>query len=319
MSNQKLLEIKNLKISFPFQDKQLEVVRGISLTIEKNDILGILGESGSGKTVTATAMLGLTGYDGGSVDNGEILLNGVDITKLKEKEWRKIRGKEISFIFQNNVDTLNPYRKIGKQLEEVQRVHKQKLSKAAILDMLGELGLQNPELVYDMYPSQLSGGQCQRVGIAMALIGKAKIIIADEPTSSIDASMQGLVIDLLKRINKKFEVSIVIITHNFEVAKALCSKVVILYGGLLMEQGTASQVIDFPIHPYTKELLNCTKSINERDKVLHTLEGTAQTPLDFREECPFFSRCPVFTEKCRNGIPELKIYEDGRAVRCIRI
>lgn len=319
MNENNLLEIRNLKISFPYGNKEIQVVRGINLAIEKNEIVGILGESGSGKTVTATSMLGLTKIDGGNIDSGEIHYNGINILKLAEKELRNIRGHEISYIFQNPVETLNPFRKIGKQLEEVQRVHKEKVSKQNILKLLYDLGLENAEIIYEMYPSQLSGGQCQRISIGMSLIGKAKIIIADEPTSSIDASMQGVVLDLFSEVNQKYGVAMFIITHNFEIVKNLCNRVAVMYGGLVMEQGKILDVLKNPIHPYTKELINCSKSMSKSDKKLYTLEGKTLSPQEFRNECPFFSRCKNRTEKCKTGIPELNILENGREIRCINV
>lgn len=321
MNGNNLLEIKDLKISFPYNGGNIQVVRGVDLVIMENDIVGILGESGSGKTVTATSILGLTRYDGGRIDSGEIIYKGTDtdILKLDENSLRKLRGKEISYIFQNPVDTLNPYRKIGKQLEEVQKVHKQPKSKVTIMGILEDLGLERPELIYDMYPSQLSGGQCQRIAIAMSLIGNCKIIIADEPTSSIDASMQGLAIELLRTINKKFNVTIIVITHNFEVVKSLCNKVIIMYGGLIMEKGNVEDIINNPLNPYTKALIECVKSVEVNDKTLYTLEGRAPTPQEFKEECPFLSRCSSKTTECGNGIPALKLHKDGREVRCIQV
>lgn len=319
MKGKDLLEIKDLRISFPYNGNNIQVVRGIDLKINENDIVGILGESGSGKTVTATSILGLTKYDGGTIDSGEIIYKGADILKLSEGDLRNIRGKEISYIFQNPVDTLNPFRKIGKQLEEVQRVHKQKKSKQIIVETLEDLGIDNPKLVYDMYPSQLSGGQCQRIAIAMSLIGNCKIIIADEPTSSIDASMQGIAIELLRKINKKFNVTIIVITHNFEIIKSLCNKVIIMYGGLIMEKGNVEDIVSNPLNPYTKALINCVKSVEDNDKILYTLEGRAPTPQEFKEECPFLSRCGEKAKECICGIPPLKSHEAGREVRCTQV
>jgi oligopeptide/dipeptide ABC transporter ATP-binding protein len=317
MKEQKLIEVKNLKISFPNNGSNIQVVRGIDYTINQGEILGILGESGSGKTVSATAMIGLTEYDGGKIDDGEIIYDGADLTKLPEKELRKIRGREISYIFQNPVDTLNPYRKIGKQLEEVQKVHKDKVSKKNIIGLLLDLGLENPEMIYNMYPKQLSGGQCQRISIAMSLIGKSKIIIADEPTSSIDASMQGMALELLRTVNSKYGVTLVVITHNLEVVKNLCNSVMVMYGGLIMEKGQVEDVLDNPVHPYTRELMNCANSMNKNDRILYTLDGKTPNPQELKDECPFYSRCKSKSEACLDGIPKLRSIDNGRVIRCI--
>jgi oligopeptide/dipeptide ABC transporter ATP-binding protein len=319
MEGSKHLNIENLKISFPYGENNIQVIRGVNLYINEHEIIGILGESGSGKTVTASSIIGLSKFDGGIIDCGQIIYEDMDLLKLSEKQLRNIRGKEISYIFQDSTASLNPYLKIAKQIEEVQKVHKSKVSKKLIIDLLEEIGLENAHVILDMYPSQLSGGQCQRIAIAMALLGNSKIIIADEPTSSVDASMQGIILNLFRKINKKFGVSLILITHNFEIVKDICSRVVVMYGGLVMEQGITTEVMGNPLHPYSKELINCTKSMSDNDEILYTLEGKAPSPQEFRDECPFLNRCSIRNKSCENGIPDIKVFGNGREVRCIRI
>lgn len=313
-----LLKISNLKISFPYYGKNIQVVRGVDIEVKRGEILGILGESGSGKTVASTSILGLTGENGGKIDSGSICFCGKNLLSIKEKSLRKLIGEKISYICQNPVDSLNPYRRVGSQIEEVRKIHKEKCTKQMVINILKDVGLSDAEYIYDMYPMQLSGGQCQRIMIAMALINKSSLLIADEPTSSIDASLQALVLDLLRSINEKYGVSIIIITHNFDVVKYLCSRVVIMYGGLVMEEGNVEDVLCNPYHPYTKELISCAKSLDNNDKKLYTLEGKTPGAEELRDECPFYMRCKNKCGDCLIDIPELKHINSTRKVRCIK-
>lgn len=314
-----ILQINNLMVSFPYGNKKVQVVRGIDIDIKEGDVLGILGESGSGKTVTASSIINLIKYDGGQIDSGSIYFNGIDLLKCSNVKLREISGKDISYIFQNPGDSLNPYRKIGKQIGEIQQIHGKKPSKEAVLHILRDVGLYNAEIIYDMYPSQLSGGQCQRVNIAMSLICTPKLIIADEPTSSIDASLEGIVLDLLKSINQKYGISIIIITHNLKVVKKVCNRVAVMYGGLIMEEGSASNILNAPKHPYTVELIKCAESLSNNDSRLYSLEGKSLSPNELKNECPFYSRCPVGTKECTKGIPTMKSLRPLRKVRCLYV
>ena len=314
-----LLKINDLRISFPIGKEKIQVVRGIDLEIKKGEIVGILGESGSGKTVSSTSILGLLKGEEGIIDSGEILFNGQDLLKLSEKDLCKIRGKEIAYIFQDPVGSLNPYKKVGKQLEEAVNTHGLRFSKTNLLEIMADTGVDNPELIYNMYPFQLSGGQCQRVVIAMALSCQPRLVIADEPTSAIDASLRKKVLTLLKSINEKYGTSIIIITHDFDVARFLCHKVTIMYGGLVMEVGGIHEVLKDPRHPYTMELLRCVNSLNNREESLYSLEGRPPNPYEFREECPFYARCKKKSEKCQEGIPKMSESEQGRKIRCVHI
>ncbi|MBN2286289.1 MAG: ABC transporter ATP-binding protein [Tissierellales bacterium] len=312
----RLLEINNLKISFYHQHRSIQVVRGFDLSLNNREIVGIIGESGSGKTVSATSILKLED-ETQSIDSGTIIFNGINLLELSEKEYQKIRGNQISYIFQNASSALNPYKKIGLQLTEVLRNHKLPFSKNIVLDVLKEVGIEEADTSYDMYPFQLSGGQNQRIMIAQGIISKPDLLIADEPTSSIDASLKRTVLDLLKKINQKSHMAIIFITHDFEAAKYLCEKLIIMYGGLVMEEGEVNEIFAKPLHPYTEELIKCANSLTQGDLNVYTLEGTAPTPLQFKEECPFISRCKMKLPECSFGIPKMTTL-GTRKVRCIK-
>lgn len=318
VETQKLLRIEGLKVSFKVGHADLQVVRGLDLQVDKGEIVGILGESGSGKTVSVSSILGLLEFEGGRIEAGRILYEGNDVLALKERERRRIRGKEIAYIFQNPLEALNPYRKIGEQIKEALQTHALPWSKTQILDALRDVGMDQADIAYDMYPRQLSGGQCQRIMIAMGLVCRPKLIIADEATSAIDSSLQRKILALLQRINETYQTSVIVITHDFDVARYLCQRLVIMYGGLVMEEG-GREILQAPLHPYTRELLRCAESLDRAEARLYTLTGRAPNAAEFAEECPFYGRCPEHEASCRQGIPELKRLGAQRAVRCLHL
>lgn len=316
MSDNTILDIENLKVSFLNDSSFLQVLRGVDVKLQKGEILGILGESGSGKTVTASTVMRLSNDGSCRIDSGTIMFDGKDLLGLKEKEMRTIRGKRIAYIFQDASAALNPYKRIGKQLQEVIKVHGEGFSKERIINGMKTVGIDNAQVVYNMYKSQLSGGLCQRVVIAMATMCSPEIIVADEPTTAIDASLQKKVLDLLRDINQNNGSSIIIITHDFDVVKYICRRVVVMYGGLVMEEGSTEEVLSSPLHPYTKELLNCVESLDANDEKLYSLEGKAPTPQEFGEQCPFYDRCKSSNDECATAIPKMQVF-GGRKVRCI--
>lgn len=310
------LNIKELKVSFRNKNEFLQVIRGVNIKLKKGEILGILGESGSGKTVTVSTVLRLMEEDSYRIDSGSILYNNAEIIDLKDKEMRAIRGKKISYVFQDPSAALNPYKSVGKQLKEVLKVHGENISKEKIINEMKRVGIDNPNVIYNMFPWQLSGGLCQRVVIAMSTLCSPEIIIADEPTAAIDASLQKKVLDLLKDINKNNNSSIIIITHDFDVVKYTCDRVVIMYAGLVMEEGNTEEVLENPLHPYTKELIQCVESLNNNENKLYSLDGKAPSPEEFKKQCPFYDRCKYAKDECLKEIPETK--EVGnRKIRCI--
>jgi oligopeptide/dipeptide ABC transporter ATP-binding protein len=314
---QPLIEVKNLHVSFHYKNDRVQVIRGVDLQVVKGEIIGILGESGSGKTVTASTLSKL--YEGveGNLVEGEIYFDSIDILKASEKVMNTLRGKRIAYVFQNPTASLNPYRTIGKQLKSAQKNHQIATSYNRIIKALEEVGISEPEQVYSMYPSQLSGGQNQRIMIAQAILCEPDVLIADEPTSSIDASHCKKILDLLKELNLKYAMSIVLITHDFDVAKYICHRIMIMYGGLILEEGTIQEVFNKPLHPYTQELMKCVLSLEQADSAIYSLEGTPLTPLEFRNECPFYLRCSLKEAICKAALPKMQTVE-SRKVRCIR-
>jgi oligopeptide/dipeptide ABC transporter ATP-binding protein len=319
MVQEKILVLDNVKVSFKYQGRNIQVVRGVDFEVSEGKIIGILGESGSGKTITALSILGMIRHEDGSYDSGSIYYKGEDLLKFSEKQMMKIRGKEICYVFQNPVASLNPFKRVGKQIEEVLKEHGMDCSKEVVIEAMRVVGIDNAEVVYSMYPTQLSGGQCQRIGLAMCIVLRPKIIIADEPTSAIDASLQKKVLELFKDINNKYNTTMIIITHDFDVARIMCDEVVIMYGGLVMEHGEMKDILESPLHPYTKELISCVDSLKGSGERLYTLEGNAIAPSDFTDLCPFYDRCKQKTDKCNKEIPMLVSINNKRKVRCVNL
>lgn len=313
-----LISIKELKVSF-YQDHQpRQVVRGFNLSVDKGEVVGVLGESGCGKTVSSMGIAKLIDDSEGQVDSGEVQYDGTDLMTLSEKELRKIRGKEIAYVFQNPSEALNPYKKVGKQIKDLLRAHWIFETKENILEGLREVGIKSPETVYDMYPKQLSGGQNQRVMIAACILLKPKLLIADEPTSAIDASLRQKVLDLFKRINEKHGMSILIITHDFDVAEYVCDRLVIMYGGLVVEEGSTKDILWMPLHPYTEALIQCAHTLKANEGRLTSLEGRALSPDEFSDACPFYHRCQYAKDICAQSMPEMRAEsnDNSRSVRC---
>lgn len=311
----KLLEINALKVAFPISGQWMEVVRGIDLTLDKGEIVGLLGESGSGKSVTAAAVSLLSRDENARILADKLKFDAQDMMPLDEKGLRAYRGKRIAYVFQNPTEALSPLQKIGKQFAEVFKVHKEPYTQLMLSDLLYDVGLTDSELILNMYPHQLSGGQAQRVMVAMAIALRPDLIIADEPTSSIDASLKDMILDLLISINQKYGTAILVITHDFDVAIKMCQRVYILYGGLVMEEGPLKEVLETPRHPYTQELIRCVSSLQEGHGKLYALEGTALDPSEFSDTCPFFNRCSRGTSQCLTQIPAL-IQTGIRQCRC---
>lgn len=316
MDSNTVLDINGLKVSFKNDNSFVQVLRGVDVKLTRGEILGILGESGSGKTVTASSVLRLIDDGSCRIDSGNILFDDMELTKVSEKDMRGIRGKRISYIFQDASAVLNPYKRVGKQLKEVLKVHEESFTKEKIILGMKQAGIDNAEIIYNMYPWQLSGGLCQRVVIVMSTLCSPEIIIADEPTTAIDASLQKKVLELLRDINRDNKSSIILITHDFDVVRYICQRVVVMYGGLVMEEGRTEEVLNDPVHPYTKGLINCVQSINANDEELFSLVGKAPSPQEFRDQCPFYERCSSRIRECGSGIPDIRTI-GNRKVRCV--
>jgi len=321
LKQESLLQVQDLQISFSSGQDAVKVIRGFSLTVNRGEIVGVLGESGSGKTVSASMLLRLFSPEEASIDAGSVLFNGCDLGRASESDLQSIRGRDISFIFQDPTLALHPAKRIGRQLRETLKAHGLPSSREIIIAALAEVGISDPETIYTMYPFQLSGGQNQRVMICQGMLCRPQLLIADEPTSAVDASLRKHILDLLIRLNTRYHMSILLITHDFDVARYVCNRLVIMYGGLVVEEGLLEDIILAPLHPYTEGLIRCAASLDRNDSLLYSLEGTPITPHDFAPECPFAPRCGFRRPECTVEVPPLLSFSSGssgtRTVRCL--
>ncbi|AAK81559.1 oligopeptide transport system ATP-binding protein [Clostridium acetobutylicum] len=314
---EKLLEIKNLNTSFFTHLGEVKSVRGISFELNKGEALGIVGESGSGKSVTMMSVMGLL-QENGKIVEGEIIFNGMNITHAPEKEMEKIRGNKIGMIFQDPMTSLNPVLTIGNQIAEGIKKHLNMNTSEAIkraIEMLKLVGIPSPEKRMKQYPHEFSGGMRQRVMIAMAIACKPELLIADEPTTALDVTIQAQILELMKKLKEKMNTSIILITHDLGVVANLCSKINVMYGGLIVEKGDAREIFYNPKHPYTLGLLKSipdpTKDSKEK---LVPIDGYPPDLLNPPKGCPFAARCPYTMEICMEmPVPSFKIGENHEA------
>lgn len=317
-----LLRVSGLKTYFYTASGVAKAVDGVSFSLDRGEVLGIVGESGSGKSVTSNSIIRLLPPQTGRIVAGEILFEDRDILKMSHKELLEFRGKEIATIFQDPMTSLDPVFKIGKQMVEMICAH-QKVSKAEArqmaVDALNRVGIPEPEKRMESYPYELSGGMCQRVIIAMAVCCKPKFILADEPTTALDVTVQAQVLDLLKDLQKEMNTSILLITHNLGVVWEMCDKVMVMYAGNTVESADTKTLYSNPLHPYTWGLLDSIPRLS--DKAKEDLRAIPGTPPDLRLTghcCNFYNRCPYMTEECRASVPPLVEVEPGHFVACHR-
>jgi peptide/nickel transport system ATP-binding protein len=315
-----MLEVRNLSVEIKNGKLRLSAVSGISFTVGTGEIAGIAGDSGCGKSLTALSILRLLPR-GAEQTEGSIRLNGLELTKLGEKELCRVRGKEIGIIFQEPMGSLNPLQKIGKQIGEVLRLHGERDSehiRKRSLGIMGRLGLPEPVKLYDAYPHQLSGGMCQRVMIAMAVISRPRLLIADEPTTALDVTIQGQILELLKRINQALGVSILFISHDLKIIRRLCTRVFFMYAGKIVEEGPAEAVFARPCHEYTRGLLASIPERGMKGKPLPSIAGKVPSLEEGRPSgCPFRPRCGRAVPLCGAAFPAGTDLGGGRRVHCI--
>ena len=314
-----ILEIKDLCVEFQTVEGKVQAVDHLSYTLHKGEKLGIVGESGSGKSVSSLAMLQLIPNPPGRVTGGEILYKGQDLVRLSEKEMQKLRGNEISMIFQEPMTSLNPIIQCGKQIAESLRLHRGMNKKEAMQEavrMMKEVGIANPEIRVHEYPHQMSGGMRQRVMIAMALACRPQILIADEPTTALDVTIQAQILDLIRDLNRETGTAVLFITHDLGVVSELCDTVIVMYTGHIVEQAPVKDLFRNPKHPYTVGLLNAIPSITKDRKPLQTIEGMVPNPTERVEGCSFWPRCPHASERCRKQEPPVTGLGEDRLVRC---
>ncbi len=320
--SENLLTVKGLKTYFFTASGVSKAVDGVSFTLNRGEVMGIVGESGSGKSVTSNSIIRLLPPQTGKIVDGEIQFEGRDILAMSNKELLEFRGKEIATIFQDPMTSLDPVFKIGKQMVEMicahQKVSKQEARQMAI-DALNRVGIPEPEKRMESYPYELSGGMCQRVIIAMAVCCKPKFILADEPTTALDVTVQAQVLDLLKDLQKEMNTSILLITHNLGVVWEMCDKVMVMYAGNTVESADTKELYSNPLHPYTWGLLDSIPRLSDEAKA--DLRAIPGTPPDLRltgQCCNFYNRCPYVTEECCKSVPPLVEVEPGHFVACHR-
>lgn len=317
-----LLEVKNLQVDFVSRKKSLTAVTGISFSLDRGVTLGVVGESGCGKSVTATAVMHLLPKQTSRVSKeSQVLFNGTDTMAMSDKQFDEYRGRNISMIFQDPMTALNPVYKIGDQLVEMIRAH-QSISKDEAwkkgVDMLDKMGIPNPEQRMKEYPHQLSGGMRQRVMIAMALSCSPQLLIADEPTTALDVTIQAQILELINKMKAEYNMAVMLITHDMGVIAEMADYVMVMYAGQVVEYAPVEKLFDAPLHPYTQGLLKSIPRLDQDTGELYSIDGTVPSLDAMPSGCRFASRCPYCTDACIHNEPELKEIEDGRSVRCFR-
>lgn len=316
-----LIQVKNLQISFKYDGVMTPVIRGVSFDIKRGETLGMVGESGSGKSVTSREIMRLIATPPARIDSGEILFDGRDILKMSVDELRSIRGNRISMIFQEPMTSLNPVYTCGDQIMEVIRLHKgvsKKEARQMAIEMLREVGVQSPETRVDCYPHELSGGMRQRVMIAMALSCSPTLLISDEPTTALDPTIQAQILQLIKDMKKKLNMSVLFITHDLGVVAQNCDRVVVMYAGKIVEVAEVCELFDHPAHPYTQGLIMSIPKMSSDVEELYSIDGSIPSFGSLPGGCTFGPRCPYFTEECTKSEPVLKDIGGGHLCACHR-
>ncbi len=319
-NREKVLEVRDLNVTFHARGQEVKAVRGVNLDVYQGEIVGIVGESGSGKSVTMKAVLGIL-PDNATIQAESLKLHDTEMTALSEEEYRKLRGRDMTMIFQDPMTALDPVMTVGRHMEEVLRRNLGMTDKAEIrkksIEMLDKVGIPAPESRLKQYPHEFSGGMRQRVLIAMALACNPKMLIADEPTTALDVTIQAQILDLLQELEEQYHTSIVLITHDMGVVATVCQRIAIMYGGLIMETGTSDEIFYDPKHPYTKALLRAIPSTELKEgERLQAIEGLPPSLIDPPAGCPFAERCEYATERCRMELPSYHTFSDTHRAMC---
>lgn len=317
--SENILEIRNLVVEYHTDDNIIHAVNGVNLTVKQGETIGLVGETGAGKTTIAKAILRILPTPPAKICGGEIIFQGKDIMALSEKEMRSIRGGKIAMIFQDPMTALNPIQKIGDQIAEAIKLHNKIQKKEAELracEMLEMVGISAER--YSEYPHQFSGGMKQRVVIAMALACNPALLLADEPTTALDVTIQAQVLDMMQSLKEKLETSVIMITHDLGVIAGTCDSVAVIYAGDVVEYGTVEHIFDYPAHPYTVGLFNSLPRLDSTEKRLKPIKGLMADPTDLPVGCKFFGRCPEATEECAIREPEHVAVGIGHTVKCCK-
>lgn len=316
-----ILKVQDLHTEISTNYGKFEAVRGVSFELGKGETLGLVGESGCGKSLTSLSITRLLGPKL-RVSSGQVLFEGNDICQLSDKEMREIRGGKISMIFQEPMTALNPIFTIGDQMVEMMLPHmniKKKEALARSVKLLSDMGIERPERIIKSYPFQLSGGMLQRVMIAMSLSCNPKILIADEPTTALDVTIQAQILKLMNELKKTYDTSIILITHNLGVVAQVCDRVAVMYFGQIVETAQVKQLFEHPLHPYTSGLFVCIPKLDRDEDYLSTIQGVVPNITEKAEGCAFAPRCPRCMDKCRKETPELVEVEEGHYCRCFGV
>jgi len=315
-----MLQIENLSLTVPVQGEDVTAVAGVSLTLKPGRVLGLVGESGCGKSITAQAMLRLGEHQGVLKSSGDILLDDQSLFAMSEPELRKVRGGRIAMVFQEPMTALNPVFSIGSQITEVIRLHldmSREEARQRAIRLLADVGMQDAESLLNQYPDALSGGMRQRVLIAMAMAAEPDYIIADEPTTALDVSVQKRIIQLLRSLQRQKNLGMLLVTHDFGLVAELCDDVAVMYAGEIVESGSVEQIFDRPTHPYTRALMACRPEVSEPGSALPVIPGTVPPPGNWPEGCHFAGRCPLADSACRQKVAEDAWSESGHQARCV--
>ncbi|TDL31485.1 ABC transporter ATP-binding protein [Jeotgalibacillus sp. S-D1] len=320
MSTKKpVLQVKGLRVSFFTDDGEVPAVDDIDFYVREGEVLGIVGESGCGKSVTSLSVMGLIPNPPGKIVAGEIKLNGEELTSASEKRMRQIRGNDVAMIFQEPMTSLNPLFTIGSQLMDATLIHKKgnkKQAKKRAIDMLKLVGLPRAEELMNEYPHQLSGGMRQRVMIAMAMVCDPKLLIADEPTTALDVTIQAQILKLMKRLNIELNTAIMLITHDLGVVAETCERVVVMYAGKVVENGDAVDIFKDPQHPYTRGLIQSVPDMRHKKQRLYSIPGNVPRPGSIKQGCRFAARCEFAFDRCLQEDPPLYKTAEGHSTRC---
>ena len=315
---EKLLEVKNLRTEFKRDKTWVTAVNNVSFSIERGEILGLVGESGCGKSVTSLSVMRLLARNS-KISNGEVILNGTDLLKEDKKGMRNIRGREVAMIFQEPMNSLNPCMKIEKQLTEAILLHNDFTKEQAhqrAYDVLKSVGIPEPDMTLKSYPHQLSGGMCQRVMIAMAMSCEPELLIADEPTTALDVTIQAQILELMEEIREKKNTGILMITHDLGVVAEMCSRVVVMYAGRIVEEAPVKELFSAPKHPYTQGLIASVPQLGSGVESLPSIPGSVPDLSVMPKGCKFAPRCKYATDICREKEPELMTVEGIHKCRC---
>ena len=314
-----LLEVLDLKVGFEKNEEFINVIKGINFSVQKGETLGIVGESGCGKSMTSLAVMGLLKHKGLTVSNGEIRWNGENLLARTDKQWQTMLGNDMAMIFQEPMTALNPMLTIGTQIIEQIRAHKKVSKKEAYdiaLQMLKKVGIPSPESRMKVYPHEMSGGMRQRVMIAMAICCEPELLIADEPTTALDVTIQAQILDLLSEIVNESNRSMILITHDLGVIANYCQRVIVMYSGKVMEESSTDELFKDPLHPYSRGLIQAVKSIEENNDRISSIPGMVPLPGEIKVGCVFRERCPFATDICSQQEPELVSATTNRKVSC---